>query len=183
MFASLWFLRYHLHKLIFKRTHSLSMQLILFKKHANFSMLIILMMYQYSLLIYQGTSHHPHAGIFMSSDTPKEREPMKSFRVVRSQSHTSTDNLLSLSVGFNLLQRRKEQQMPVWYIYKTYYNENNWGGGIRKKIFNLQGKCFIPIWIKSGADSFCFLFTFILWIWYKFQLHVRIWKSIWIHRN
>lgn len=39
----------------------------------------------------------------MSSDTPKERAPMKSFLVVRSQSHTSTDRRRSLSVGFSLL--------------------------------------------------------------------------------
>lgn len=39
----------------------------------------------------------------MSSDTPKERAPMKSFLVVRSQSHTSTDSLRSLSVFLSLL--------------------------------------------------------------------------------
>lgn len=50
-------------------------------------------------------SYHPLAGIFISSDTPKERDPMKSFLVVRSQSQTSTDNRRSLSVGFNLLKK------------------------------------------------------------------------------
>lgn len=48
-------------------------------------------------------SYHPLAGIFISSETPKEREPMKSFRVVRSQSQISTDSRRSLSEGFNLL--------------------------------------------------------------------------------
>ena len=47
--------------------------------------------------------HHPLAGIFISSETPKERDPMKSFRVVRSQSQISTDSRRSLSEGFNLL--------------------------------------------------------------------------------
>lgn len=50
--------------------------------------------------------YHPLAGIFISSETPKEREPMKSFRVVRSQSQISTDSRRSLSEGFNLLQNK-----------------------------------------------------------------------------
>ena len=50
----------------------------------------------------RGTDH-PQAGALMSSDTPKDMEPMKSFLVVRSQSHTSTDNLRSLSIIFSLL--------------------------------------------------------------------------------
>lgn len=40
----------------------------------------------------------------MSSETPNDRAPMKSFLVVRSQSHTSIDSLRSLSEGFSLLQ-------------------------------------------------------------------------------
>lgn len=39
----------------------------------------------------------------MSSDTPNDMDPMKSFRVVRSQSHTSMDRRRSLSDAFSLL--------------------------------------------------------------------------------
>ena len=46
----------------------------------------------------------------MSSDTPKDKEPMKSFLVVRSQSHTSTDSLRSLSVALSLLENNKDTQ-------------------------------------------------------------------------
>lgn len=49
----------------------------------------------------------------MSSDTPKERAPMKSFLVVRSQSHTSTDSRRSLSVGFSLLYNTEMVHMFV----------------------------------------------------------------------
>lgn len=48
--------------------------------------------------------YQPQTGDFISSETPKERAPMKSFLVVRSQSHTSTDSRRSLSVAFSLLQ-------------------------------------------------------------------------------
>lgn len=48
-------------------------------------------------------THQPHTGALMSSDTPKDMEPMKSLRVVLSQSHTSTDRRRSLSDAFNLL--------------------------------------------------------------------------------
>lgn len=47
--------------------------------------------------------YQPQTGDFISSETPKERAPMKSFLVVRSQSHTSTDSRRSLSVAFSLL--------------------------------------------------------------------------------
>lgn len=50
------------------------------------------------------TSHHPSTPCFCSSDIPKEREPMKSFLLVRSQSQTSTDRRRSLSLSFRLLQ-------------------------------------------------------------------------------
>lgn len=48
-------------------------------------------------------THQPHTGALMSSDTPKDMEPMKSLRVVLSQSHTSTERRRSLSDAFNLL--------------------------------------------------------------------------------
>jgi len=53
--------------------------------------------------------YHPHTGDFMSSDTPKDIEPMKSLRVVLSQSHTSTDSRRSLSAGFSLLEHTSIQ--------------------------------------------------------------------------
>lgn len=67
-----------------------------------------------------GLPYHPLAGIFISSETPKEREPMKSFRVVRSQSQISTDSRRSLSEGFNLLQRQTHTQYiktsQTWHL-------------------------------------------------------------------
>lgn len=47
--------------------------------------------------------YQPQTGDFISSDTPKDSAPMKSLRVVRSQSQTSTDRRRSLSVAFSLL--------------------------------------------------------------------------------
>ena len=49
--------------------------------------------------------YQPQTDDFMSSETPKERAPMKSFLVGLSQSHTSTDSRRSLSEGFSLLQK------------------------------------------------------------------------------
>ncbi len=45
-------------------------------------------------------SVHP---CFRSSEMPKDREPIKSFRLVKSQSQISTDSLRSLSDSFRLL--------------------------------------------------------------------------------
>ncbi len=45
----------------------------------------------------------------MSSDTPNDIDPMKSLRVVLSQSHTSTDSRRSLSAGFSLLEQTDRQ--------------------------------------------------------------------------
>lgn len=48
-------------------------------------------------------SHHPFTPCFWSSEMPKDREPIKSFRLVKSQSQISTDSLRSLSDSFRLL--------------------------------------------------------------------------------
>lgn len=53
------------------------------------------------------TSHHPSTPDFCSSEIPKDKEPMKSFLLVRSQSQISTDNRLSLSASFSWLEERK----------------------------------------------------------------------------
>ena len=47
--------------------------------------------------------HQPSTGALSSSETPKDMAPMKSFREVRSQSHTSTLSRRSTSPGFRLL--------------------------------------------------------------------------------
>lgn len=57
-------------------------------------------------------SHHPFTPCFWSSEMPKDREPIKSFRLVKSQSQISTDSLRSLSDSFRLLsdtERRREE--------------------------------------------------------------------------
>lgn len=76
-------------------------------------------------------SYQPQTGAFISSDTPKERAPMKSFLVVRSQSHTSTDSLRSLSVGFSLLCSTDTVHVVVmlghvWRLHLKYYNAVAW---------------------------------------------------------
>lgn len=45
----------------------------------------------------------PQVGALISSDTPNDMDPMKSLRVVRSQSHTSMERRRSLSAAFSLL--------------------------------------------------------------------------------
>lgn len=54
-------------------------------------------------------SHHPSTPDFCSSEMPKDKEPMKSFLLVRSQSQISTDNRLSLSASFSWLQQSGEK--------------------------------------------------------------------------
>lgn len=67
-------------------------------------------------------SDHPQCGALISSETPKDMEPMKSFRVVLSQSHTSMDKRLSLSDGFSLLHRdTKEKQDKTFNLSNTLF--------------------------------------------------------------
>lgn len=62
-----------------------------------------------SALLNQLHPYHPSTPDFCSSEIPKDKEPMKSFLLVRSQSQISTDNLLSLSASFSWLEGRKEK--------------------------------------------------------------------------
>lgn len=63
----------------------------------------------YGLLDYCSTStDHPHVGALMSSETPNDMEPMKSFLVVRSQSQISMDRRRSLSEAFSLLRTQRQ---------------------------------------------------------------------------
>lgn len=49
---------------------------------------------------------------------PKDKEPMKSFLLVRSQSQISTDNRLSLSASFSWLQDTKGHGLvPSWQLF------------------------------------------------------------------
>lgn len=81
------------------------------------------------------------------SDIPKESEPMKSFREVRSQSQTSINRRRSLSSAFSSLQ------------------EANWGDnrgkrmrrGERGRKLHLQGNRLVPNWIQSGPNGLGFL--------------------------
>lgn len=54
------------------------------------------------------TSYHPSTPCFNSSEIPKDRDPMKSFLLVRSQSQTSTDRRRSLSLSFSLLRNERK---------------------------------------------------------------------------
>lgn len=49
----------------------------------------------------QNSSYQPSTPAFCSSEIPNDRDPMKSFLLVRSQSQISTESLLSLSDSFS----------------------------------------------------------------------------------
>lgn len=118
-------------------------------------------------------THQPHTGALISSDTPKDMEPMKSLRVVLSQSHTSTDRRRSLSDAFNLLQKH------------THIN-------LRKHIYSVcvyflltdsQHEGLVPGGVERGADGPGLLFGLILGVWDEFELHIRVWEPIGVHGN
>jgi len=75
--------------------------------------------------------YQPQTDDFISSDTPKDRAPMKSFLVVRSQSHTSTDSLRSLSVGLSLLENRWDRLLFIHTVYR--------------RVFTLSTGCFVML--------------------------------------
>lgn len=54
------------------------------------------------------TSYHPSIPCFCSSEIPKDSDPMKSFLLVKSQSHTSTERRRSLSVSLRLLRNQNK---------------------------------------------------------------------------
>lgn len=60
------------------------------------------------------SSHHPSTPSFWSSEIPKDSDPMKSLRLVRSQSHTSTDRRRSLSYSFRWLEEKQGQSTTGW---------------------------------------------------------------------
>lgn len=64
-------------------------------------------------------AHHPSTGALSSSETPKDIAPMKSFRDVLSQSHTSTLSRRSTSPGFRLLWRGwgESEGLKSWLPY------------------------------------------------------------------
>lgn len=58
-------------------------------------------------------SYHPSMPCFCSSEIPKDRDPMKSFLLVKSQSQTSTERRRSLSLSLRLL---KHQRITVGFL-------------------------------------------------------------------
>lgn len=98
----------------------------------------------------------------MSSDTPKDMEPMKSLRVVLSQSHTSTDRRRSLSNAFNLLRTRTQ---TLIYMRKLLYNTENECVCL---LTNSQNEGLIPGGVERGADGAGLLFGLILGVWDEF---------------
>lgn len=66
--------------------------------------------------------HHPSTGALRSSETPKDIAPMKSFRDVLSQSHTSTLSRRSTSPGFRLLwEGWKQSEEPKPWLPTSFY--------------------------------------------------------------
>lgn len=70
--------------------------------------------------------HHPSTPCFCSSEMPKESDPIKSFRLVKSQSHTSTDRRRSLSLSLSLLRdiNRKKDLCECWLFLFQHINES-----------------------------------------------------------
>lgn len=70
------------------------------KEQQSYSICCVFFKFFLACFIFASAAH-----TFISSEIPNERAPMKSFRDVRSQSQTSTDKRLSLSLGSNLLKK------------------------------------------------------------------------------
>lgn len=124
---------------------------------------------------------HPTVGALMSSDTPNDMDPMKSFRVVRSQSHTSMDRRRSLSDAFSLLstytQSRRESNTVMSCLIFAWFNESMIKMSFKQthtyKLCHLQGEGLIPARVERGTDGPGLLFGFILWI--RDELEFNIW--------
>lgn len=69
------------------------------------------------------SSYHPSTLCFWSSEMPKDSDPMKSLRLVRSQSHTSTDRRRSLSYSFRWLSGGDEdnQLLDDGWEWKAFF--------------------------------------------------------------
>lgn len=117
-------------------------------------------------------THQPHRGALISSDTPKDMEPMKSLRVVLSQSHTSTDRRRSLSDGFNLLHTNMHE--------KTHLQCRE---SVCLPLTDSQDEGLVPGGVERGADGAGLLFGLILRVWDEFKLHIWVWKTIGVHGN
>ena len=82
---------------------------------------------------------HPQLGILSSSDTPNDMEPMKSLRVVRSQSHTSTDRRRSLSEAFSLLHAHTKGRKKQHVTYRgLFLNSSGWLRTVKKNLSETQ---------------------------------------------
>lgn len=89
------------------------------------------------------SSHHPSTPSFWSSEMPKDSDPMKSLRLVRSQSHTSTDRRRSLSYSFRWLRDREGQTTVGWWLRVITV------GAVIVKGLNLK-----DTWEQCWIDSF-----------------------------
>lgn len=99
-------------------------------------------------------------------------EPMKSLRVVLSQSHTSTERRRSLSDGFNLLHTNTHE--------KTHLKCRE---SVCLTLTDSQDKGLVPGGVERGADGPGLLFGLILGVWDEFELHIRVWQTIGVHGN
>ncbi len=125
-----------------------------------------------SLLCLWCLTHQPFKGALISSDTPKDMEPMKSLRVVLSQSHTSTDRRRSLSNGFNLLHTNTHEKTHLQCSERVCLT-----------LTDSQDEGLVPGGVERGADGAGLLFGLILGVWDEFELHIRVWQTIGIHGN
>jgi len=92
---------------------------------------------------------------------PKDMAPMKSFLLVRSQSHTSTDKRLSLSVSLRLLWWHEDGKRHCTHVKHPHPHNciADWF------IFHSQAEMFIPGRIEGALDGFGLLLALALWVW------------------
>lgn len=115
---------------------------------------------------------------------------MKSFRVVRSQSHTSTDRRRSLSDAFSLLnvdtKRKKSQYVKTevlilfsWivnnyinlnYIYKVLVNVKH----AQDTTVDSQGEGLVPAGVEGGTDGPGLLFGLILRVGGELEFNIGV---------
>lgn len=107
------------------------------------------------------SAYHPSTPCFCSSEMPKDMAPMKSFLLVRSQSHTSTDKRLSLSVSLRLLWWREVGKRHCTHVKHPHPHNciADWF------IFHSQAEVFIPGRIEGALDGFGLLLALALWVW------------------
>lgn len=100
-------------------------------------------------------------------------EPMKSFLVVRSQSHTSTERRRSLSDGFSLLNKGTKITRAVSAV-RTITHLMHERGGTKKRSSDSQGEGLVPAGVEGRTDGPGLLFGLIFGVGGDFEFDVGV---------